>query len=583
MPGKSGNLGQFWQELKRRKVVRVITVYAAASFVILELVSIITEPLKLPEWTLALIFVLLCVGFIIAVILSWIYDITPEGIEKTKPARVVKEKATERPSQIVTWKIATIIGIVIIVALVGFNIFTGRNQSRDIANLEKSIAVLPFDNMSPGEENSHLGDAISDEIILELHKIKEFRVLSRSSTMQYKENRPTIPEMADKLGVSYLIEGGIQRFNEDVSIRVQVIRAINEDHIWGDEYDGKWNDIQSIQDEIALRVAEELKIVLSPNEIGQIEKKQTENPEAYNLYLRGRYFWENRTVESLFKAIEYFTQAVKLDSNYALAHIGIADSYSLLAYYDDKIEYLSKAKPAALKALKINKDLAEANTTMGYINFIEWNYDSAEKYYLKAIENDPEYATAHHWYALLLMSKGKTSQAIDKILTARDLDPLSLVINRSVGIIYIDANQYDNAIEALNKVRKINPEFPNLQFNLARAYFFKGMYDSALSVIQNTNNITWQGIIYAQMGQLDKANQLLDELVLLSQTKPSLQSDLAMLNFALGLNEKGFDHLEKAYEIHDLSLTNIRRYPELDEISTDQRFIDILEKMGLND
>ena len=416
MPGKSGNLFQFWQELKRRKVVRVITVYAGASFVILELISIIADPLKLPEWTLALIIVLLCVGFIIAVILSWIYDITPEGIEKTKSARESMEKAAEKPSQMVAWKIATYISIVVIIGLIGFNIYNGRKQFRDIANLEKSIAVLPFDNMSSGEENSHLGDAISDEIILELHNIREFRVLSRSSTMQYKENRPTIPEIAEKLGVNYLIEGGIQRYENDVSIRVQVIRAINEDHVWGEEYDGKWEDIQSIQDEIALKVAKELKTALSPKEIEKIETNPTENPEAYNLYLRGRYFWENRTLESLFKAIDFFSQAVNLDSNYALAYIGIADSYSMLAWYDRNPTYISKAKQPAMKALELNNSLAEAHASMGFINYSEWNFDLAEKYYLKALELDPDYASAHHWYAILLYSKGQTDQAVDEIL-----------------------------------------------------------------------------------------------------------------------------------------------------------------------
>jgi TolB-like protein/Flp pilus assembly protein TadD len=584
MPNK---LSQFWQELKRRKVVRVITVYAAAAFVLLELVDIVSPSLRLPEWTMNLIIVLLIVGFIITVIVSWIFDIHPEGgIVKTEPAHKLSKEDKLVSSR--GWKIASYISFVVIVGLIVLNIIPRSGKSKEISILEKSIAVLPFDNMSVDEEYSHMGDAITDEIILELQKIKEFdRVLSRSSTMQYKDNRPTIPEIAEKLGVNYIIEGSIQRHKEDISIRVQVIRAKNEDHVWADEYDGRWEDIFSIQDEIAFKVANELKTVLSPEEIEQIEKKPTENPEAYNLYLKGRYFWNYRTEETLLKAIEFFIQAVKQDSNYALAYVGLADSYAMLPWYalPSNPAYSLKAEQAALKALEIDNSLAEAHASMGHINYNAWKFETAEKEYLKAIELDSEYATAHHWYAMLLNCKGRYDQAINEILKARNLDPLSLVINRNVGVIYISARQYDNAIEALNKVIEIDPEFPHLQHNLARAYLYKGMYENALSAIQKNEDKfkVWRGIIYAQMGHLDKANQILDELILDSKSIYISPFDLALLHFSLGSEEQGFSSLEKAYEIHDLRLEGIRCYPELDEFSSNPRFNDLLKKMGLEE
>ena len=290
MSGSPSNLGKFWQELKRRKVIRRNMVYAASGFVLLELVSIIAEPFGLPDWTLKLVFIILCIGFVISIILSWFYDFTPDGLERIKPIDTADDLIPEKPSQLLAWKITSYISIVIIIGLLVFNIVSGDKQSEVPTNLEKSIAVLPFDNLSAGEEYSHIGDAITDEIIMELQKISEFdRVLSRSSTMQYKNIRPTIPEIAKKLGVNYIIEGSIQLQNEAVSIRVQVIRSEPEDHVWGDEYNGKWEDIFSIQDDIAKKVTSELKIVLSPLEIEQIEKKPTENIEAYNLYLKGNY------------------------------------------------------------------------------------------------------------------------------------------------------------------------------------------------------------------------------------------------------------------------------------------------------
>ncbi len=326
MPDKSNNPFKFWEELKRRKVVRVVTVYGAAAFVIIELINNITEPLSLPEWVPTLFIVLLTIGFLITIVISWIFDITPEGVQKTKPKSQVKTNEKQVASR--GWKISTYISGLVIVAFVLIYIVSSIKQSTDISKLEKSIAVLPFENWNSEAEYAHMGDAITDEIILELQKIKEFdRVLSRSSTMQYKENRPTIPEIAEKLGVNYLIEGSIQRHGEDVSIRVQVIRAKNEDHIWGDEFDGKWKEIFSIQDKIALQVAKELKAVLSPEAIEQIEKEPTENLEAYDLYLKGRYFWNKRTETGILEAIGIFSVAIEKDSTYALAWAGLADCY----------------------------------------------------------------------------------------------------------------------------------------------------------------------------------------------------------------------------------------------------------------
>jgi len=220
MSGNSRQPGQFWRELRRRKVIRRTMVYAASGFVLLELVSIIAEPFGMPDWTLKLVFIILCIGFFISIILSWFYDFTPDGLERIKPADGVFDAPTEKPSQLLTWKITSYISIVIIIGFLIFNITRGVNQPEVLSDLEKSIAVLPFDNLSTDEENSHIGEAITDEIIAELRMINEFIVRSRSTTLQYKDNRPTIPEIAEDLSVNYIIEGSIQLYKEDVSIRV---------------------------------------------------------------------------------------------------------------------------------------------------------------------------------------------------------------------------------------------------------------------------------------------------------------------------------------------------------------------------
>lgn len=586
MPEQSNKPLNFWQELKRRKVIRVITVYAAAAFVILELVDIVAPSLGLPTWTLNFVIILLCVGFILSIILSWVYDITPEGVKKTKP--VIKDQKVEKHAISNGWKIATYVSIVIIIGLLVINIIGSRKKVEVDTILEKSIAVLPFDNMSDSEEYNWFGDAITDEIIMQLYKINAFDVRSRTSTIQYKNSTKGIPVIGQELNVNYLLEGSAQRYEDQVRIRVQLIHASTDNHIWGDIFEGSWKEIIDMQIKVAKQVASELKEVLSPEEVELIEKKPTENPEAYTLYMKGRYFWNFRTKESLLKAIDFFNQAVELDTNYALAYIGLADSYSMLPWYapPSNPEYFLTAKQATLKALEIDYSLAEAHASLGYVHFNAWEIKSAEKEYLKAIELGPEYATVHHWYAMLLAVTGRYDQAIDEIFEARNLDPLSLIINQNTGVILIGAHQYEKAIEALEKVIEIDPEFHYVKKHLARANFFAGMHENAFSVIQQSvdnRDKIWKGIIYAQMGYMDTANQILDNFVLLSETEYISPFELALLHFTLGSEEQGFNYLEKAYEIHDLSLIEIRTYPELDKYTSDPRFIDLLEKLGLED
>jgi TolB-like protein len=310
MPEDPNKLTQFWQELKRRKVVRVITIYAAAAFVIIELINNVYEPLRLPVWTPTLVIVLLCVGFIITVIVSWVYDITPEGIEKTDPAHKAKE--VDKPVSSNSWKIASFISFVVIVALILFHILSSSNSSSKITNLETSIAVLPFENMSDDSEFAHLGDAMTDEIIMQLYKINEFEVRSRTSIMQYKDTEKGSPLIGEELKVNYLLEGSTQRYEDQVRIRIQLIHSSTDNHIWGDIFEGEWKDIFDIQINVAKQVARELKTVLSPKEVQRIENKSTENIEAYNLYLQGRYFWNQHGRDDLDKSIEYYKRAMHL-------------------------------------------------------------------------------------------------------------------------------------------------------------------------------------------------------------------------------------------------------------------------------
>ncbi len=578
-----GDPFKFWQELKRRKVIRVTIVYAAAAYVILELVSIIAEPFGLPEWTLKLVFVLLCVGLIISIVLSWIYDITPEGVKKTKPLTKEEEPKKVTPSGTMGWKIATYSSIAVIIVLLLINIFS---REKKLEELEKSIAVLPFENLSSDEEHAWFSDGITDVIINQLSKISSYRVIGRTSTLKYKEEKKSIQEIGDELGVNYIIEGTIQREGNKMRISVQLVRVLNEDHIWSELYDLEWKDIFDVQSDIAERVADELRTILTPEEIEQIQKKPTENLDAYYLYLRGRFFWNKRTAETFNTAIDYFKQAIEKDPDFALAYVGLADSYSILPFYQvySDQESFILAEKAALKALEIDNTLAEAHNSMGWVHFSQWNFKEAETEFLQAIELNPDYATAHHWYGLLLNSKGSFDDAVKELRKALTLDPLSLVINRNLGGVLRDAGKYDMAMEFFDKVIDVDPGFPALNADLALLYLFTGEYEKAISAIHKSENKykPLEGIIYESMELTDKAKQLYDELILQSDSVYVSPFFLALLQFSLRMDDHGFKSLKKAYEVHDLNLTFINRYNKLEVYdSSDPRFVEIINLLGV--
>ncbi len=465
MPDKSDNPFKFWEELKRRKVVRVITVYAAASFVLLELVDIITEPFGLPDWTLRFVFVLLSIGFLIAVILSWVYDITPEGVQKTKRLTQNSNEARLPPSK--GWKISTYSSILVIIVFVVFYVIGNIKQSSDISNLEKSIAVLPFENWSIGGENSHLGDGIANEIATQLANVQEFNVRSYTSSSQYKgTEKPSMPQIGRELDANFIIEGSVERLDEDVSIHVQVIQAENDNHIWAHEFKDSWKDIIKLRSQIALGIAEELKTMLSPEEIEQIERKPTENVEAYNFYLRGNdFYWRSYQEENWSIAINMYQKAIKLDSSFALAYTMLARSYLSLYWWhhDRSIERLNEAKKAIDTAFDIDPDLAEAYIALGcYYYWGLLDYAEALKHFETTLGYLPNNAECQYLIACVYRRMGDWQKALEEFKKSYKNDPTSPRINQNIGETYYLLGDYPNAFFHINKAINISPEFLDL-------------------------------------------------------------------------------------------------------------------------
>jgi len=439
---------------------------------------------------------------------------------------------------------------------------------------EKSIAVLPLKSWSQDQEYAYLGDAVADEIILQLTKIGEIRVLSLTSTLRYKTDPKPISQIAEELGVNYIIEGGIQRHDNSLSIRIQLLRAKNEDHVWGEEYNGEWEDIFDIQDEIAKNIASRLKTVLSPEEINQIENEPTHNFEAYRLYLRGH-------TSGRKESINYFEQAINIDSNFALAWAGLAYNYCLIMWYDPpSMELQPVAEEASLKALELENNLAEAQHAMGMIYLFKWKWKEAERHFKEAIKLNPNQSNNHISYGLILTYSGRLEEAREQFNEAVLLDPLSVGAVTNLGMVNITARNFGEVIRISEEALKVFP-ITRLHTYLGQAYLYTKMYQKALDFFQEQENEFWIGITYAEMGEKDKAFEILRNLLKKEGTEYVSPFFKSLLLFSLDQVDEGFAALDKAFEIHDLELTEITTYPLLDRVHSDPRYHEVLKKLGL--
>lgn len=387
-PAGPEGLSGFFQELKRRKVVRVITVYAASAFVILELMSIVVEPLRLPAWTLTLVIVLLIVGFVIAVILSWIYDVRPEGgWEKTRPVRQTGDRSL--PAESRSWKIATYISFIIIAGLLLWNLSSGEGRKPKRSDLEKSIAVLPFRNDSNDSTNVYLINGLMESLLDNLQKIEDLRVISRTSVEKYRYNPLTTPEIARELNANYLVEGSGQKNGDEILLNIQLIEASTDNHLWAERYKRETGDIFELQLEVARSIAEAIEAIITPEEAAQIEKIPTTNLEAYDYFLKGLDPFQRETREGLEEAIPYFEKAIELDPRFALAHANIAIAYALLDIFKFDKKYSEQIDYYADKALLYDPKLPQSLIAKALYHTTRREYELALPYLEKALEYHP--------------------------------------------------------------------------------------------------------------------------------------------------------------------------------------------------
>ncbi len=578
------NLRIFFAELKRRNVYKVAIAYGVVAWLLIQIATQVFPFFEIPNWTVRLVVLLIAIGFPIALIIAWAFELTPEGLKRTEVADVAP--ATCSPHR--AWIYVVIIAGAMSVGLFFLGRYTASTRSAGSEVREKSIAVLPFENLSGSPENAYFTDGIQEEILTRLAKIADLKVISRTSTARYKSSSDNLRQIAKQLGVANILEGTVQKAADRVRVNVQLIKAETDAHLWAETYDRKLTDIFSVESDIAKAIADTLQAKLSGSEKHAIAAQPTENTEAHEFYLKGRYFWNKRTGPDLRRAIDYFKQAIDKDPKYGLAYAGLADSYTLLSAYGagSPQESFPLAKTAAQKALELDDTLAEAHTSLGQILlFYDLDLVGSSKEFERAIALNPNYATAHHWYGVgPPLAVGEFDRAIAELRRAQQLDPLSLIINADLGVAFTTARRYDEAITQLRKTIEMDPRFYYAHWNLGVALELKGELREALAEYKKAAELDDDPIVlgliahaYAKLGERDQALKLLAELQQVAAHRYVPFSTFAGIYMALGEKDKAIDYLERAYR--DRALSNIKVDPMLDPLRGDPRFEALVAKI----
>jgi TolB-like protein/Flp pilus assembly protein TadD len=481
---------------------------------------------------------------------------------------------------------------VVALLLVGWALSARRGQILGAGSRQvTSMAVLPLQNLSGDPTQDYLADGITENLIDNLSRLPGLRLMGPSTSFRYKGKNWDPRKVGEDLHVDTVLTGELVERGDSLIVQTELVDVAKGSSLWNGQYNRKLAEIQFVQEDISRDILSQLRLHLTAEQRNGVVQPQTESSEAFQLYLRGRYNLNKRTEEAFTKAIEYFDLAIKQDPQYALAYAGRADSYILLAEYTvlPSKEALPKAQDAAVKALQLDETLAEAHTSLGAIKADhEWNWRAAESEFRRAIELNPNYATAHQWYAELLSQQGRHDEAIAEIRRAEELDPLSLIINAIAGRILLVAGKIDPAIEQLQKTLEIDPNFSIANYDLGKAYLQKRMSTQAIAEFQRSVNLfkvserdAALGYAYARVGRNAEAHHVLETYLQQSSRTYVSWYGMAFIYAGLGDNNQVFACLEKAYEQHDVRLRDVKVEPLFESLRLDPRFADLVRRVGL--
>jgi TolB-like protein/serine/threonine protein kinase/Tfp pilus assembly protein PilF len=473
-----------------------------------------------------------------------------------------------------------------------------ESGARNVANFapapEKSIAVLPFENASNEPNTEYLSEGIAEALINSLSELQQLRVIARPTAFRYKQKDVDPRQVGRELGVTAVLTGKVRQMQDALNVQVDLVDAVTGAQIWGAGYDRNIADLVAVKQAIAQEITAKLKLKLSSEQQRLLVKRDSTNAEAYQFYLRGRYFWNKRTSDGIKQAIEYFQQSVERDPNFALGYDGLADSYTGLTFYNFAAphEAMPKAKESAIKALALDNTLAEAHTSLAHVlSNYDWNWSAAEKEFKRSIELKPDYATGHQWYAIhYLTATGRFEEAVQEMKKALELEPTSLVMNTFMGATLYYAGRYDEAIDQCRRTIEMDPNFAVAHWHLGLAYEQKQVLDAATEEFKKAISLSGGsplmraalGRAYAKSQKKHEANEILNELNELAKRQYVSAYEVAKIYVALGNSEQAFQLLEKAYAEHSFHLANLNVCPQFKSVRSDPRFQDLVQRIGLS-
>jgi TolB-like protein/DNA-binding winged helix-turn-helix (wHTH) protein/Flp pilus assembly protein TadD len=519
----------------------------------------------------------------------------PPGLpEQLKPEIVspllssIPTESTGRGNRIGIW-VAVAASLVLVAAALMF--WKYRSTTVSAAKI-RSLAVLPLENLSGDPSQDYFADGMTDELITDLAQIRALRVISRTSVMMYKGTHKTLPQIAHDLNVDAVVEGSVVRSGNRIRITAQLIRASADEHLWAESYEDDMRDTLALQNKVASSIAQQIRIELTPQERGVLGSAKMVDPEAYEDYLRGRFFWNKRTADGLSRAVEYFNQATKKDPHYAQAYSGLADTYALLGDWQyaamTATEALPKAKAAATRALDLDNSLSEAHTSLAFtLDAFDWDLKSAGQEFKRAIELNPGYATAHHWYAWHLALLARYDEAIEEMRKAQSLDPLSLIINADLAELLVIAHRSDESIQQSLRTIEMDPNFAMAHNQLAQAYLANRAPGKAIPELKRAIDLSGGSPTctanlaraYVAAGDSSKALELISELKERSGPGFSHAPEIASIYAALGDKNQAMNWLEKGAAEKFNPGVLIR--PGFDSLRSDPRFQRLLHRVGL--
>jgi len=576
------NSKNFFAELKRRNVYKVAIAYGVVAWLLMQIATQVFPFLEIPNWAIRLVIMLIVIGFPIALVIAWAFELTPEGLKRTEFAEELPTKSARSHA----WIYVVVIAGAISVSLFFLGRYTSSKQGAELP--AKSIAVLPFDNQNRDPDTEYLSDGIPESIINSLSQLPNLKVMSRNSVFHYKGKDTDAQAVAKELKVQAVLTGRMTQRGDGLSISVELINAQDNSEIWGQQYNRKLADVFAVQEEIAKEISEKLRLKLTGAERQQLAKRPTENIRAFQYYMQGRALAQRRIREDLLTAIRYYEKALEEDRNYALAYAGLADAYGNLGVYGytAPIDGRRKAEAEARRALGFDENLAEAHAVLGlaYTYFAPSNFSLGDRELRHAIELSPSLAMAHQYLAISLVRQGRLDESLQELMKGRELDPLSSIIARAAALPYYLKRDYVRALELLRQANEVGPPFSttwevgvyirNQSFNEALAELEKAKPERKSDAI-----LTYSiGMIYAAQGKRAEALQIIKDLEAMSGANLSEAHWIAKIYATLNEKETAFSWLERGLATGAIAVF-YKDEPVWDPIRNDPRFEALVEKM----